>query len=164
MADVDGGFYPIAIGGDVPAFRLYVKKSDAIGDIKNEIYGIEGVPVEEQLLYFGSLLLRFNHQSLDWYDIERGAVLKLATRYQIFIKTLTGKTITIDNVGLTTTIGMVKAEIQNKEGIPPDQQWLTFASKQLEDERTLASYNILPFDTLGLATTGAHTNFRFFFY
>ena len=131
---------------------LEVKETDNILNIKKKIEKYIYIKPEYQNLFFEEKELEDNKNISD-YDIKNESIINLrminVKGYQIFVKTLTGKTLHID-VFPIYSIGIIKRLIFDKEDIKKDSQRLIFEGRQLEDNRTLEDYNIQRDSTLHL--------------
>jgi ubiquitin len=131
---------------------IEVEEGESIEDVKAKIAEKEGIPPEQQRLIFGGQQLQ-DSKTLDDYDVGDDATLHLVLRLrggmQLFVKTLAGKTVSIE-VEEGESIEDVKAKIAEKEGIPPEQQRLIFGGQQLQDSKTLDDYDVGDDSTLHL--------------
>lgn len=129
-----------------------VEEGESIEDVKAKISEKEGIPAEQQRLIFGGQQLQ-DGKTLDDYDVSDDATLHLVLRLrggmQLFVKTLTGKTVSVE-VEEGESIEDVKAKISEKEGIPAEQQRLIFGGQQLQDGKTLDDYDVSDDATLHL--------------
>lgn len=123
---------------------IEVEEGESIEDVKAKIAEKEGIPPEQQRLIFGGQQLQ-DSKTIDDYDVGDDATLHLVLRLrggmQLFVKTLTGKTVSIE-VEEGESIEDVKAKIAEKEGIPPEQQRLIFGGQQLQDSKTIDDYDV----------------------
>lgn len=142
---------------------LELDPSDRIETLKHKIRDREAIPVDHQSLNHVGKILE-NARTLEDYHIEKESTIHLALRLcggmqvltaksgnknTIVIKTLIGKTVSIE-VDPADTIATVKQLIEEKMGIPTDQQRIVFNAKHLNDEKTLAEYDIQNNNTLVL--------------
>jgi len=131
---------------------LEVDPSDSVESVRAKIQDFEGTPPDQQRLFFAGEKLQDGRTLAD-YNIQGGSILRMVLKLwggmQIFATTLTGKIFSIP-FEPRNSIAEVKCKIQYAAGIPPEQQCLSFAGKQLEDGRTLADYDIQKESTLFL--------------
>ena len=128
-------------------FKLDVEQTDTIEKVKLKIQNKKGIPLNIQYLKYNGDLLE-NNKDLSFYDIREYNNATLLLFYylgsikEISVTTLTGKTIILRDIDPSDTIKIIKLMITDKEGIPIDQQRLIYAGHQLEDNKTVAYYNI----------------------
>ena len=127
-------------------FNLDVQPDNTIEEVKSRIQSKEGISSAEQRLYFDGKCLR-DDRTLASYNIQNGSTVQLVFRlrggFYIFIKNVDGRTKHIE-VDIENTIGEIKEKICEMKmvSVKPHQQRLMYAGKQLEDNRTLADYQI----------------------
>uniref|UniRef100_A0A2M4B035 Putative ubiquitin n=1 Tax=Anopheles triannulatus TaxID=58253 RepID=A0A2M4B035_9DIPT len=131
---------------------LDVVPTETVLDIKSKIEEREGIDPDQQRIIFAGKQLE-NGRIISDYNIQHGSTMHLVLRLkggmQIFVRMLTGKTIAIDTEP-ESTVESVKKQIDEREEIPPNQQRMIFAGKQLEDGRTLEEYSIIKGSTIHL--------------
>ena len=157
-----------ARGLELPAFSVEAAEHETIGDLKRMLASGRDVDLSSKIwLSEGGKVLK-DETVLSKFELKHGDPLtfefmgdthlrctcRLRPEFPIgdktvFLKTLTGKTLSF-SVDLQETVDILKDRIQDREGMPPDQQRLVFAGLQLEDGRRLSDFNIKEHATLHL--------------
>lgn len=154
--------------------RIYIKWGVAISikcdvflnfttvdDVKTEIQDRLEVPKDQQRIIFDGKLLKEDGRTLSSYDIQKESELHLymdSNKY-VVVTTLAGQRFIVDNVWAKSPVYAVKLKIQNKEGIPTNQQRLSYCGKTMKDNLTLAECKVENGGTLVLQVVGAFTKF-----
>ena len=137
-----------------------VEAGDTVKIVKSKIQDKEGIPLDHQALVFAGRELHNEHTLFEYGIVLKNCTLYLIRKlesdidivcYQIFIKTLTGKSFSLE-VDDSYTIKMVKDKIQVEEGISTDQQKLIYAGREMDDKLSLFDYSISKASTLHLIT------------
>lgn len=145
-------YFVMKISVKMPSGETVTLKVDpraTIRDVKDKIQKKGGILSAQQCLVFGGVELE-DDRAMGYYHYAKKSTLRLfPVAEQIFVKMPSGKTITL-NVKPETSVRHLKTKIQNKEGIPPDEQHLLFRSVEIEDDRTLKNLQIYNKSTLSL--------------
>ena len=132
---------------------LEVQPDHSIENVKQHLKALDLLPPHRHSLVFAGVQLE-DGNTLGYYNIQNKSTIHLAPNVRnpikIFVKMLTGKTVTLEAVISTDSIEYVKQMIQEKEGFLPDQQRLIFAGTQLQDRHTLGYYYIQEESTIRL--------------
>lgn len=129
-----------------------MERKDTVKSVPQKIEENEGIPVKQQHLMFGQVQLIKRNKLSDYkirYKADLRMIVLIEGSMKIFVKSLHGDTYTL-HVEPSTLIESVKQLLQDRDDVPTDQQYLIFSGRQLEDGRTLSSYNIKRHDTFHL--------------
>ena len=151
------GDYEIMVkGASIRPFLAEMFFKDTVTSVKNIIEDRECVPGYWQRLFYKGIYLDDDDKKLSDYNIqdESTLVCRLKCDVGFRVKTLCGKKLSLDMSG-SALVRDVKAKIQEQEGIPPEQQLLMFAGKQLEDGSSIVDCKITPCTTIHLSLKGA---------
>ena len=140
---------------------LEVEPFDTVKSVKHKIQEKQGIPTDQQRITFKTLDLH-DSRILSDYNIQNESSLNLELRpagsstgeeMEIFVKTLTGKTITI-KVKSSNTVETLKEKIQSSQGMPPNRQKLIFGARELKDGTTLSEYSLSNWSTVHVVLHG----------